>query len=253
MEENKKCKKVIYTAIAGDYDELMQPPVIDPEYDYVCFVDNPVSGKCGVWEMRKHPFWHKDPVRRAKYSKVNPHKVLGEYDYSLWIDANVTISSPYIYKRVNQLISSGCRFAYIRHWGRDCIYEEGIECIALATDSIVKIVSVLIYVMLHRYPRHMGLNENNVVFRAHNDALIARVDDDWWWIIKNFSRRDQLSLNYLLWKHGVVGELLMQSPTHTARNNSDLRCIPHCNDRRLTAWQYYRGRVVSRLYYFFFR
>ena len=32
----KKC--VIYTCIIGAYDDLLQPAVTDPDFDFVCFV-----------------------------------------------------------------------------------------------------------------------------------------------------------------------------------------------------------------------
>ena len=31
-------KYVIYTCIVGGYDELLQPAVTDPDFDFVCFV-----------------------------------------------------------------------------------------------------------------------------------------------------------------------------------------------------------------------
>ena len=50
------------------------------------------------------------------------------------------------------------------------------------------------------FPRQFGLYETNVVLRKHNEPLVGKVDVDWWREIDSGSRRDQLSLTYVLWK-----------------------------------------------------
>ena len=37
----RKYKKVVYTAITGNYDELITPEYINKDWDYICFTDNP--------------------------------------------------------------------------------------------------------------------------------------------------------------------------------------------------------------------
>lgn len=48
----------------------------------------------------------------------------------------------------------------------------------------------------------MGLTENNVIYRKHKDPRCIKVMEDWWYMVENYSRRDQLSLFYVLWKNG---------------------------------------------------
>ena len=48
-------QRVIYTSIVGDIDSLMQPQVVDPRYDYVCFVRNPEGLDGGIWQLRAIP------------------------------------------------------------------------------------------------------------------------------------------------------------------------------------------------------
>ena len=63
---------VFYTAIFGEYDNLLLPDRIDPDVDYVCFTDRP-RNDYGVWQMRTAPYYHPDPTRIARWVKTHPH------------------------------------------------------------------------------------------------------------------------------------------------------------------------------------
>lgn len=52
------------------------------------------------------------------------------------------------------------------------------------------------------FPEHYGLGENNILYRRHNEPALVRVMEDWWYFLENYSRRDQLSFVYVLWKNG---------------------------------------------------
>ena len=54
------------------------------------------------------------------------------------------------------------------------------------------------------YPENHGLFETNIIFRKHKDAMIIKLMKDWWDMICNFSYRDQLSFNYVLWKNNQI-------------------------------------------------
>ena len=51
----KKC--VIYTCIIGAYDDLLQPAVTDPDFDFVCFVGKgeKTAERIGVWSQDAPP------------------------------------------------------------------------------------------------------------------------------------------------------------------------------------------------------
>ena len=95
-------KRVIYTCITGGYDKLREPEAVDGDFDYICFTDAAVSSEEGVWQIRPIPYSCEDPTRLSRYVKLLPHKVLGEYDESLWIDANIAIRGGGIYDAVRR-------------------------------------------------------------------------------------------------------------------------------------------------------
>lgn len=53
------------------------------------------------------------------------------------------------------------------------------------------------------FPEHYGLTENSIIYRNHNSDKIISIMDEWWQFIENYSKRDQLSLFYILWKNNI--------------------------------------------------
>lgn len=229
----EKARKVVYTAIAGSYDTLEQPRVVRPDYDYVCFIDHAEPGeRVGVWQLRSIPYKHEDPTRRARYVKLQPHVVLPEYDYSLWMDANVVIANDYIYRRMDDLIDQEALAAFIAHWERDCIYDEAMECYMIGVDTFSRIWGEVLHLVAHRYPTHKGLIESNVVYRHHSNPRMVKADNLWWKLLNRYSKRDQLSLNYVLWRCHIPYELIFHfNPSLTARNSDAFIYIFHPRKR----------------------
>ena len=96
-------KKVIYTALTGNYDVLKQPVVIRDDWDYICFTDR--EGQDGVWQLRRISFKGTD-VERVRQVKLQPHEVLPEYQISVWMDANIRIGGNVFYEYVLQTLKA---------------------------------------------------------------------------------------------------------------------------------------------------
>ena len=52
-------------------------------------------------------------------------------------------------------------------------------------------------------PKNYGLNETNILLRRHNVPQIIKLMDEWWSYIEKYTKRDQLSLSYVLWKNDI--------------------------------------------------
>jgi len=83
---------VIYTVQVGDRDEVRQPEIIDPRFDYILFSDQHIGEQLGVWQVRGFDYQNDDPTIRSRYPKILPHRLLSDYDASLYIDANISIA-----------------------------------------------------------------------------------------------------------------------------------------------------------------
>lgn len=88
------------------------------------------------------------------------------------------------------------------HFVRNCIYEEFAEVEKLgyeATDVLRKQRELIEH---SGFPEHFGLAETNVLYRRHNEPEIIKLMEDWWYFVADYSKRDQLSFSYVLWKKG---------------------------------------------------
>ena len=76
-----------------------------------------------------------------------------------------------------------------------------------------------------RYPRFNGLVETNILFRE-NTPKINCFNALWWKCIDNYSRRDQLSYNYCLWRRGLP-LVYFSGSGNNARNTKNFMLIQH--------------------------
>ncbi len=191
-------KVVVYTAVSGNYDDLHTPSVIEEDFDYICFTDNP-DLKSNFWDIRQMEDLELDEVRKARRYKILPHKYLQEYDYSLWIDGNFDITGS-LKDYIHKYLKNGKCLA-IRHEDRDCVYEEAQACIDFDKDDPEIINKEIELFRSENYPEHNGLVASGILFRDHHDKDVIKVLEDWYHIVETMSYRDQLSFNYACWKN----------------------------------------------------
>ena len=194
--KNNKC--VVYTAITGGYDNLNDPDYIDPDFDYICFTDDP-NLKSNVWDVRLMDYEDNNLIRKARRYKILPHKYLKEYDYSFWIDGGIKVVGD-LRDYVNNYLKETSMLS-IKHIRRNCIYEESKACIRMAKDDENIINNQINKYKQLNYPTENGLIESTVLFRKHNDDEVIKVMEDWFTELKENSIRDQLSFNYVAWKN----------------------------------------------------
>lgn len=203
VEEN--LKKVVYTCICGDYDSLIHHYYVQGDWDYVCFTDNPKFLENGhdLWEIRPLEYTARDNTRNARWHKILTHKILPEYDISLYVDGNIDIIASDIFDYIDhELISNEEHILAVHaHPKRDCIYQEAIECKKYTLDNPLVIDTQVSIIKNLNYPECNGLQESNILYRRHHNEQLHEVVEGWWWWVSNYSRRDQLSFNFLIWKH----------------------------------------------------
>jgi hypothetical protein len=245
-------KYVIYTSLTGGYDDLPQYEVIDSDFDYICFTnDYPDGSKQGIWQIRAIPFQCDDKTRLSRYVKLMPHKVFPDYEYSIWLDANVSIISNEIYDIIRKRIAARDKWAGVKHPLRDCLYEDAKVCVEGGITEFSIAHRQLEQMRNEGFPIHYGLNENNLILRNHNDELIEKIDVEWWDIYCRYSRRDQFSLFYVFWKNSFSPTYIL--PPHiSTRNFSGLRYISHKKasipkriNRKL---KYYKIALINKFY-----
>jgi len=224
-------KKVIYTCITGGYDKLEDPKVISEGFDYICFTDIPFESE--IWQMRSIPseLDYLSNVKKQRNIKINPHKYLSEYDFSVWIDGSITIKGD-----VNLYIEKYCKeddvSIYIpKHPARNCIYEESKAVIRLKKDTKENVNKQISIYAKEGFPKNYGLVQSGIIFRYHNNEDCIRLMEAWWKEVEQYSHRDQLSFNYVLWKNPDIkivyldknlfnSEYFKWSGSHKGKKNS---------------------------------
>ena len=207
-------KVVIYTAIAGGGDNLIQHKYKSPDFDYICFSDRPMQAS-GIWEVRQMPESYLDDVRKAKYYKLFPHELFSEYLYSVWVDGNIDILDDSLERRVYNLIETDVLMAANIHPYRKCAYEEANACIVMGKDSPEAIMRQVDFMKSNGFPREQGLYALMVIFRKHHDSEVEKLMDRWWWMIKKFSRRDQISFMYVLYESNMKIDVLFEQDIYS--------------------------------------
>ena len=216
-------KKVIYTSVFGKTEEnnyhLHKPDVVLDGYDFVCFTDDETF-KSDFWQVKLVKPLYDDGARNAKRYKLKPHIYLSEYEISVWVDIEVKIT-----KDIDYLVESSLKdsnLAILKHElcgrtvsgdlnVRKCVYEEAKFIQWLGDNSPKKQYKDnmdIIHAQVDRYrkdgyPENNGLARTTVVFRRHNESDVIKNSDAWWGEMKYGSRRDQISFNYVSWKHNL--------------------------------------------------
>lgn len=223
-----KAKYVIYTCLTNNYDSLKIPEFLDSDCDYICFTDRPVYNY-GVWECREYLSIKNDPTRTSRHPKICPHIYLSDYDYSIYIDANFipTVSLKNLFSNFS---SSNILYSGVKHPWRDCIYDELEACKKSKKDSISSLDSTLDMYKKFKIPKKIGLFENNLIYREHNNKEVICTMETWWDLYNRYSRRDQLTLMVALHLTELNTSLIMQSDKRHVRNSAEFAYFSHSNE-----------------------
>ena len=218
---------VIYSAMVGGYDQVLQPSVIDDRFDYVLFTNEVADSKVGVWQICPIKYQNEDNTRICRYVKTHPETLLPEYEASVWIDMNVLIKTQFLYDFVIRMLDEGIEVSSMCHPFYRCIYDEAFSVMNLGIEHESVVLKWCGRLRKENYPVNNGLCETNVLFRKHNEK-ISEIDTYWWECIEGNSRRDQLSFNYVLWKKGTPCHYLL-GEGKCVRNTEHFGIVNHKN------------------------
>ena len=195
IKEQKKC---IYTCISGNYDTLRDPKVITDGWDYICFTDQNITSD--IWEIRKIPddLQQYSQVKRQRLLKILSYKYLSEYDIVIWTDANVQQIGNLDDFSNEVLLNNDIAFKL--HPTRNCTYAECNACLRYKKES-----KEICDALKSRYekeglPKQFGIYETNTFIRNNKSDDVKKLMDLWAKELIENSHRDQLSLNYCIWK-----------------------------------------------------
>ncbi len=221
-------KIAIYTCIIGGYDELLQPRVLEPGFDFICFVGKgeKTQDRIGAWEIRELDFSSGNAALDSRWPKLHPHLLLPDYGCSVWMDGNIALLDGTLFHAARVKQREGVKYSGVPHPDRDCSYAEARKCRDMGYLSWAGLFRVWAFLWTHGLPRHAGLMENNLIFRRHLDPDIVALDELWWDRVQHLSRRDQLSLMWCLRRCGIPLDRLLPDGLNT-RNHPGFRYLLH--------------------------
>lgn len=233
---------VIYTSIVDNYDKLNEPDEVMADCDYICFSNDYTPPKNSIWQLYPIQFQSKNKVTLSRFVKLNPHKILEEYQYSLWVDGNVRFKGKYAYSRILELIDDGVLISMPKHPLRDCTYDEARILTKIGKEKKSIIHKQMEKLKSEGFPENLGLFEGSIIFRNHMHKKIMELDEAWWEEFQNYAKRDQLSLRYVLWKNEITCIPFFEEG-YNVRNHPDFLYSKH--KRRLSHKIKKRIRIIQ--------
>jgi hypothetical protein len=196
----KSKQVVIYTALFGDYDNLIEPAGSFPGCLFVCFTDQKHL-KSKVWDVR---FVEKNDMPNNfmnRHFKFFPNLYFKDYDLSIYVDSHIRLlSNPY-----NLVLNSlkNHKVAVPKHISRLCIYEEAKVVVSAGRAPKEQVHNQMEAYFNDGYPKDNGLGEMGIIMRRHSDLEVINLMNLWWFEYSTRVPRDQLSFCYVSWKSKI--------------------------------------------------
>jgi hypothetical protein len=217
-------RMVVYTAVFGDYDDLFVPSLEQVSHcDFVAFTDQPSVPS--PWRRGRVDYVNPDNARRNRFHKLLPHRLFPEYEWSLYLDANIELRSDPI-AFLNRYRDLGPAFFLFSHPARRTVAEELGACLTKRKDDPLLMMRQVSRYLESGFRNSFPLTENNVLLRRHNDPALAALNEAWWEEVKSNSGRDQLSLPFVLERAGYRDVALFGNEI-SVRNSPDFVIRPH--------------------------
>lgn len=208
-KQTRQAKSVVYTCITNNYDDIFEIKTykyINKEWDYICFTDNEEHiklGQIGIWKILPLQSNENDDTLNNRWHKTHPHILFPNYEESIYIDANINILTNKLFATIKEKDND---LLLPIHFNNVCIYYEYEWALQSSIDKRENVEKGLKTIKEAGMPHNYGFTENNILYRKHHNSNIIELMEEWWNFIITYTKRDQLSFSYLLWKHKIEVE-----------------------------------------------
>jgi hypothetical protein len=247
-------KTVLYACTNLDYDQIFSPVAPTPGVDFVLFADRRPWLVRG-WQWRPLPPATRglSPTLVNRYAKFFPQELFPGTDVSIYVDANTLILSD-LTPLIDEFAASGADIGLFPHKERTNIAEELAFARAVGRvppEDAARGEAQLAFYAAEGLPENHPFTENAIIFRRHASPALAPAMRLWWEQLGRFTRRDQLSLPYVLWKTGLRTKIWDWNYKH---DNPYFKRYLHRKDSALKNMYVYtkNRRYYSRFSYYFY-
>ncbi len=204
----------VFTCIIGKTDPLRKPTVINKNVRYVLLTDKPL--RVPPYETVTVPTGEDARLTSRRIKILANHPAVADADVTLWHDAAFRLDCDPV-PVATKLLGNGNMVA-LRHPHRNTIEEEAK---AIEKWGWVPQAQMEAQIAVYRADGFVQkqITSTGLCFRRRTPAL-ERFNEFWWSQVERWGWRDQMSVDYALWKTGV-------SPTY----------IPgHYRDNKYAKW-----------------
>lgn len=190
-------KIAVYTALFGDKDELLPPLNYqnDKNINFYLFTDT--AQTVLPYKTLVKPLIFSDISKNAFYYKHVGDDILKDYDILVWHDANIQLDFDKLYNLID--FGRNSFLSIFKHPDRDDFYGEAMVSIKAEKDFSLRILKQAIYYFLNGIPAHAGMFATGILVK--NQRIDAgNFYTMWWDHTLKYSRRDQLSIVYVIHK-----------------------------------------------------
>lgn len=143
-----------------------------------------------------------DPVRSQRDFKLRPHLHLPEFDGSLYIDNSVLLTAPA--ERIIEKYNPDSGICIPLHASRTSVLDEFLQVVRLGRDDQNRVFEQLNHYLLScpdvlKEKPYWG----GILIRDHRNAKLQAALELWLAHVLRYSRRDQLSANYVFRDAGL--------------------------------------------------
>lgn len=216
-----KPKIAVYTCVTGNYDKKILEPFVKVEnIDFYLFTDN-TEKQSEYWSIKAIPEKINkkyNNILKNRYLKMHPYELFENYDYSIYIDGNVQVMSDLtdLVFSINKSVG----IAMHKHQFRDCICDEIEACKIKKKGNYREMKKQVQKYIENGFPKKFGMLEATIIITDLKNKVAKKLLNEWWVeFISNGSLRDQISLQYVVWKNNftikdiaVLGSNLYRNP-----------------------------------------
>lgn len=225
MKNNEKI--AVYTCIFGSYDNLeeIDEKVYERNVDYFCFTNNK-DFHSKTWKIIYIEDFKLSNQLLSRKIKILGNEIINKkYDILVYMDGNICLK-----KKITDFIKDNCDLQQyclwaFKHSDRNCIYEEAEACIQFGKETQDNVNKLLDFYKEQHYPKKYGLCEMGFFIRKGKDLRVDELINLWYEMVEKYSRRDQLSFMWCIYKSKVPLQVLDIS----IHNNDYFSIIPHRN------------------------
>ena len=190
-------------------------------YDRTVVTDHAALNLPGVTMLRPDAVMAGDPGRMSRLAKLCPHLFFGGYDWVIYIDnsAALTAAPQAIVAEIERQHAGAApagRYLFT-HERRSCAYREARLCMVKGKISRADYRRQVRHYKAAGFPEDQGLFMNTLMIQKMGDPATDAFNEQWFDHFQSYSRRDQISLPFLLWERGYPARVTPFSLSDIAR------------------------------------